>query len=256
MPAAALVSAVVGTDLSGDTTVPRGQSPLLWTSLQSILSRHEGVDPIRVLDCGGGSGSLAVPLAAQGADVTVVDVSVDALSTLLRRATEAGVASRVTAVQGEAESLSELVPIDHFDLVLAHEVLENVASLPAGLQQIVSVLRPGGATSVVVGNPVAVVLGRALAGDVAGALAALRRPAHQVYDLDALIDKCQQAGLLVDLVDGIGVFTELVPGIELERPGAMTALTELEAATSGLAPYRDIASRLHIIARRPAASAR
>jgi S-adenosylmethionine-dependent methyltransferase len=60
----------------------------------------------------------------------------------------------------------------------------------------------------------------------------------------------------VDLVDGIGVFTELVPGIELERPGAMTALTELEAATSGLAPYRDIASRLHIIARRPAASAR
>jgi 2-polyprenyl-3-methyl-5-hydroxy-6-metoxy-1,4-benzoquinol methylase len=225
---------------------------LLWASLQRCIAGRVADGPIQVLDCGGGSGSLAVPLAAQGAHVTVVDVSIDALSTLMRRATEAGVFERVTAVQGEAESLSELVPQDSFDLVLAHEVLESVPSLAAGLQQIVSVLRPGGATSVVVGNPVAVVLGRALAGDVAGALSALQRPSQRVYDLDELVAECRTAGLEVDSVDGIGVFSELVPGIDLERPGAMTALTELEAATAGLAPYRDIASRLHLIARRPA----
>jgi 2-polyprenyl-3-methyl-5-hydroxy-6-metoxy-1,4-benzoquinol methylase len=205
----------------------------------------------RVLDCGGGSGSLAVPLAGQGAEVTVVDVSIDALSTLMRRATEAHVSQRVTAVQGEAEALSELVPGGYFDLVLAHEVLENVTSLGGGLLQIATVLRPGGSTSVVVGNPVAVVLGRALAGDVSGALTALRRPSHHIYDLDALVGQCRAAGLDVESVDGIGVFSELVPGIELERPGNMTALAELETATAGLAPYRDIASRLHIMARRP-----
>jgi S-adenosylmethionine-dependent methyltransferase len=220
--------------------------------LQRCLAGVIGAGAPRVLDCGGGSGSLAVPLASQGAEVTVVDVSIDALSTLMRRAAEAGASARVTAVQGEAETLSELVASDHFDLVLAHEVLENVTSLPAGLQQIAMVLRPGGTTSVVVGNPVAVVLGRALAGDVAGALAALMRPSHEVYDLDGLIRECRAAGLDVDSVDGIGVFSELVPGIELERPGAMTALAELEAATAGLAPYRDIASRLHLMARRPA----
>jgi 2-polyprenyl-3-methyl-5-hydroxy-6-metoxy-1,4-benzoquinol methylase len=225
---------------------------LLWASLQRCLAGIGGDRAPKVLDCGGGSGSLAVPLASQGAEVTVVDISIDALSTLMRRATEAGASDRVRAVQGEAEALSELVPTDHFDLVLAHEVLENVTSLPAGLRQIAAVLIPGGWTSIVVGNPVAVVLGRALAGDVAGALVALQRPSHEVYDLDDLIAECRTAGLDVDSVDGIGVFSELVPGIELERPGAMTALADLEAATAGLAPYRDIASRLHLMARRPA----
>jgi S-adenosylmethionine-dependent methyltransferase len=234
-------------------TVPRGQSALLWESLQAIVAAHEGSEPIQVLDCGGGSGSLAVPLAAQGALVTVVDVSIDALGTLTRRATEAGVADRVRAVQGEAELLAELVPANSIDLVLAHEVLENVVSFPAVLQQMTSILRPGGAVSVVVGNPVAVVLGRALAGDVAGALDAVKHPLHQVFTVDTLVELCTGAGLEVDQVDGVGVFTELVPGIDLERPGAMTALIELEATIAATAPYRDIASRLHVTARRPRA---
>jgi S-adenosylmethionine-dependent methyltransferase len=251
MLVSALVFPIVTTDRVASAP-PRGQSPLLWASLQRCLAGMSGDRAPKVLDCGGGSGSLAVPLASQGAEVTVVDISIDALSTLMRRAAEAGASERVTAVQGEAEGLSDLVPMDHFDLVLAHEVLESVTSLPAGLRQITSVLRPGGSTSIVLGNPVAVVLGRALAGDVAGALAALQRPSHEVYDLDDLITECRMAGLDVDSVDGIGVFSELVPGIELERPGAMTALADLEAATAGLAPYRDIASRLHLMARRPA----
>ncbi|MDQ1743527.1 MAG: hypothetical protein QOE23_1866, partial [Pseudonocardiales bacterium] len=106
-----------------------GRSPLLWAGLSRIVqeqvkraavehaeqarpgwARPDGAQQIgapRVLDCGGGSGGLAVPLAAEGAVVTVVDVSIDALATLMRRAAEAGVSDRVTAVQGEAESLAE-----------------------------------------------------------------------------------------------------------------------------------------------------
>jgi SAM-dependent methyltransferase len=248
------MSALVATDLSGSAIVPRGQSPQLWASLQAILAAHDRSESIRVLDCGGGSGSLAVPLAAQGAQVTVVDVSIDALSTLLRRAIEADVADRVTAVQGEAESLTELVPTAHFDLVLAHEVFDDMASLSVGLQQVTAALCPGGVASVVVGNPVAVVIGRALAGDVSGAVSALHRIAPHGFNLGKLGEQCRSAGLDVLSVDGLGVFTELVPGIELERPGAMIALTELEAATAAMAPFRDIASRLHIMARRPSAS--
>jgi S-adenosylmethionine-dependent methyltransferase len=253
MPGRTLVFPTVGTD-PVTTALPRGQSALLWASLLRCLAETAESGPDRaprVLDCGGGSGSLAVPLAGQGAEVTVVDVSIDALSTLIRRAAEAGASDRVAAVQGDAEALSELVPSGYFDLVLAHEVLENLTSLGGGLQQITAVLRPGGSTSVVVSNPVAVVLGRALAGDVTGALTALRRPTHQIYDLESLVRQCRAVGLEVDSVDGIGVFSELVPGIELERPGNMTALAELENATAAVAPYRDIASRLHIMARRP-----
>jgi SAM-dependent methyltransferase len=140
-----------------------------------------------------------------------------------------------------------------FDLVLAHEVLDNVGNVPATLREIVAVLRPGGTVSVVVVNPVASVIGRALAGDVAGALSAVRRPHAELADLTALREHCEAAGLEVDSVDGLGVFTEMVPGIDLERPGAMSALADLEAETSGRAPYRDIATRLHVMARRPTA---
>jgi S-adenosylmethionine-dependent methyltransferase len=260
-----------GSRLSGPVASwsPRGRSPLLWAALQRILQESEGATAARVLDCGGGSGSLAVPLAAQGAVVTVVDVSIDALATLTRRAAEAGVSDRVTAVQGEAESLTELVPPDSFDLVLAHDLLEDVQNPVLVLGQIARVLRPGGVLSVVVANPVAGVLARVLTGDVAGALAAYSRPpvsehrsdegarsaaigGTQSYDAEALAAQCLAAGLQVQSVEGLGVFTDLVPGIELERPGAITALSELESAVAGRPPYRDIASRLHVQARRPA----
>jgi S-adenosylmethionine-dependent methyltransferase len=243
------------TQLFGSAAVrsPQGRSPLLWESLQGVLraSRHTGAP--RVLDCGGGSGSLAVPLAAQGAVVTVVDVSIDALATLVRRAAEAGVSDRVTPVQGEAEGLAELVATEAFDLVLAHDVLEDVQNPVLVVRQIARVLRPGGVLSVVVANPVAGVIARALAGDVVGALAALSRPAEGVYDVDVLAHQCLAAGLEVQSVEGLGVFIDLVPGIELERPGAIGALSQLEAAVAAQPPYRDIASRLHLQARRPAA---
>jgi S-adenosylmethionine-dependent methyltransferase len=261
-----------GTQLSSPVTTwaPRGRSPLLWAGLQRILRDCEGSAEPHVLDCGGGSGSLAVPLAAQGAMVTVVDVSIDALATLMRRAAEAGVSDRVAAVQGEAESLAELVAADAFDLVLAHDVLEDVQNPVLVIRQIASVLRPGGVLSVVVANPVAGVLARALTGDVTGALAALSRPPvskhrsdegarsaaigdPQPYDAALLAGQCLAAGLQVQSVEGLGVFTDLVPGIELERPGAMAALEELESAVASEPPYRDIASRLHVRARPPGA---
>lgn len=244
-----------GARLSSPATArsPRGRSPLLWAALQRILADGPGAPAPRVLDCGGGSGSLAVPLAAQGAVVTVVDVSIDALATLMRRATEAGVSDRVTAVQGEAESLSDLVAPDAFDLVLAHEVLEDVQNPVLVVRQLATVLRPGGVLSAVVANPVAGVLARVLTGDVAEALAALSRPGQQPYDVEVLTNQCLAAGLQVQSVEGLGVFTDLVPGIELDRPGVMAALSELESAVAALPPYRDIAARLHVQARRPAA---
>ena len=68
----------------------------LVSSLLDRRARH-GLGPpaarAALLDCGGGSGTFAVPLAAAGADVTVVDISADALATLQRRADEAGVAA-------------------------------------------------------------------------------------------------------------------------------------------------------------------
>ena len=206
-----------------------------------------------VLDCGGGSGTFAVPLAADGARVTVVDISADALATLSRRAAEAGVADRVVPVAGDVEALdalADVVPPASFDLVLAHAILGAVDDIDSAFAAIAGAVRPGGMLSVLVANPVAGVLGRALAGDVAGALRELDQlggtPAPaRVHAL------CARHGLEVEQVHGIGVFTELVPGAALDAPGARSALTELEARCATRSPFAEIAARVHVLARRP-----
>jgi SAM-dependent methyltransferase len=231
-----------------------GRQRLVWQLLADALASVTPTDrPASVLDCGGGSGSFAVPLAEAGAQVTVVDVSVDALATLRRRADEAGVAERVQPVQADVESLADAVPAGSFDLVLAHGILEAVDQVAPAFEAIAATVRSGGLLSVLVSNPVAGVLARALAGDVAAALRELRgldadfsRPGPPA--VQAL---CRSAGLLIEKVHGIGVFAELVPGSALDAPGALEALADLEAETSAREPFCDIASRVHILARRP-----
>jgi len=213
-----------------------------------------------VLDCGGGSGSTAVPLARAGARVTVVDVSADALATLRRRAVEAGVDDLVQAVQGDVEALADLVPPASFDLALAHGVLEAVDRPDVALGGIAASVRPAGRVSILIGNPVASVLSRALAGDVAAALLELRAlsaGSSDSLDLATLVAMCDRLGLVVEQSHGVGVFTELVPGSDLDA-GAATgasaphseALAELEELAAGRSPFREIASRIHLLAHR------
>ncbi len=234
-----------------------GRQQLVWRLLSDALTSVTPSDrPAAVLDCGGGSGSFAVPLARVGAAVTVVDVSVDALATLHRRADEAGVADRVTPLQGDVETLADTVPVAAFDLVLAHGILEAVDHLAPAFSGIADSVRPGGRLSILVGNPVAGVLARALAGDLSAALDELRGLDTDLRHPgpDTVRALCHDAGLLVEGVHGIGVFSDLVPGAALDAPGAQEALAELEAATSTRRPFADIAARVHVLAHRPPGS--
>lgn len=208
----------------------------------------------RVLDCGGGTGRFAVPLAAAGATVTVLDVSADALATLLRRASEAGVADRVRAVQGDVEAVAEVFGGEQFDLVLAHGVLAAVDDVSGVFAGIVGAVRPGGQLSVLVENPVAGVLARALAGDLIGAEREIEAldsgQADRVAGPDTVLHLCAENGLSVDEQHGLGIFRDLVPGQALDQPGARDALARLEAACAQRSPFAQIAARVHILARR------
>ncbi|WP_197704412.1 bifunctional 2-polyprenyl-6-hydroxyphenol methylase/3-demethylubiquinol 3-O-methyltransferase UbiG [Jatrophihabitans sp. GAS493] len=226
-----------------------------------------------VLDCGGGTGTLAVPLAQAGAEVTVLDISIDALATLNRRAQEAGVSSHVKAVQGDLEApdptgLSD-APEGGYDLVVAHGVLEALDSIDAlagAVSFLAASVRPGGLISILVANPVSTVLARVLSGEVGVALQELRvlagahdagADAGQARQLRLGVAEvtaaCVTAGLLVEQVHGVGVFTELIPGGEIDGlPYAAEVVGELESLGAQLPPFRDIAGRLRLLARRPA----
>lgn len=218
------------------------------------------ISALAVLDCGGGSGGLAVPVAELGADVTVVDISVDALATLTRRAAEAGVDGRVHALQGDLEALADVMGERDFDLVLAHDVLD-VVDPRAALSSVAGAVRPGGLISLLIANPVAGVLAKILAGDLDAALLELKSStavdAPLRLDASSLTQLCQDAGLTVEHVQGVGVFTELIPAgaPDVGSPSSrdrFEVAADMEEIAASLIPYRDIASRLHVLARRPA----
>jgi 2-polyprenyl-3-methyl-5-hydroxy-6-metoxy-1,4-benzoquinol methylase len=235
---------------------PNARTAVVWRVLRRELDRA-GDRALRVVDVGGGTGGFAVPLARVGHTVTVVDASPDALAALTRRAAEAGVAARVRAVQGDADSLGELVEPGEADLVLCHSVLEVVDAPSDVATALATTLRPGGAASVLVANRAAAVLARAMTGQLDMAAAALADPEGRTgdrdtlrrrYDVESATALLAKAGFTIDEVHGVRVVADLVPGGFAEREHDQLVAFELAAA--GRTPYRDIATQLHLLARR------
>jgi S-adenosylmethionine-dependent methyltransferase len=235
------------------------RTAVVWEVLRQEVERVAATRPrLRVVDVGGGTGGFAVPLAQAGHDVTVVDASPDALAALTRRAAEAGVGDRVRAVQGDADALAALVRPADADLVLCHSLLEVVDSPAAVVGALAACLRTGGAASVIVPSRAAAVVGRAAAGAVDAALALLRDPDGRLasgdtvrrrFDVEGACALLAAGGLVVAEVHGVRVLADLVAGVILERDHE--AMTAFELAVAARSPYRDIATQLHVLARRP-----
>lgn len=232
------------------------RTEVIWAVLRAELARVGR--PVTAVDAGGGSGGFAVPLARDGHRVTVIDTSPNALAALTRRAEEAGVADRVRAIQLDADDLSDVVPRESADLVLCHSVLEVVDDPVKVVSSLAGCLRPGGAASVVVANRVAAVLNRAVAGQFASANE-LRTtgeggggPSDRLlrrFDVVGATRLLTEAGLSVEQVHGVRVVADLVPGAVAENESE--ALLAFELAVAAVSPYRELATQLHLLARRP-----
>ena len=231
------------------------RSSLVWDVLSAVVSARvaaTGRPVLDIVDVGGGTGGLAVPFAALGHNVTVVDPSPDALAAAQRRAAEAG--ARLVSVQGEAASLDSLVGSAAADLVICHNVLEYVDEPADAMSAIARVLRPSATVSVIAANAVAAVLHRALAGRFAEARTLLTDPAQRTprrFALPGLTALVEQAGLRAGEAHGLRIFAGLVPGALLDGDAAATeALRALEDAAASTPPLRDIAAQLHVLGHR------
>ena len=224
---------------------------MVWAAVQEAITDEHA----QIVDIGGGTGGFAVPLAELGHRVLVVDPNPDALAALARRAAEAGVTHLVTAHQGDVGDVSDLAKdLDtDVDLVLCHEVLEVLDDPAAGLDTIVSILRPGGTLSLVVAGRHAAVVARAMAGHFQQARALLDDSSHQGqvrrFTPDEIMAMLAEAGLVPDAIHAARVFTDLVPGALVDsEPGAAQALLELEQAVFDRPEYLALATHLHVLA--------
>ncbi|MEV8523498.1 MULTISPECIES: methyltransferase [unclassified Streptomyces] len=236
------------------------RTAVVWEVLKEALDRQvkaTGREALDVLDTGGGSGNFAVPLAALGHRVTVVDPSPNALFALERRAAEAGAAERVQGVQGDILGLFDVVERGGYDAVLCHGVLEYVEDPAEGVRNAVDALRPEGALSLLAAGIGGAVLSRALAGHFTEARHALRDPAgrwgagdpvpHR-FTAEQLIELVGAAGATAGAVHGVRVFADLVPGVLVDtEPGALDALLKLEAAAAELPAFHAVATQLHVL---------
>jgi S-adenosylmethionine-dependent methyltransferase len=237
----------------------------VWSAVRDLLDTQQARlgRALRVIDLGGGTGGLAVPIAGLGHDVMVVDPSPDALASLSRRSTEQGVADRITAVQGDADSLAGLTGEHPVDLVCCHGTLEVVDDPAATVASLAAAVAPGGHLSIVAAQRLAAVLARALAGQFSQAHQALTStdgrwgaadPLPRRFDADHLRDLVGAVGLEVVDVHGVRLFSDLVPSALLDSESDRTALLELEQAATRHPDFGflgQLGAAAHVLARRP-----
>lgn len=243
------------------------RTAVVWQAVLGVLqtrAARAGTTRLDILDAGGGTGGFAVPLAALGHTVTVVDPSPDSLAAAQRRAAEAGV--ELHAVQGDVADLPAIAGEAAADLVLCHSVLEYVDDPASAVATIARVLRPGGTVSVLAASAIAAAIHRALAGNFeearqiinatrgpdAGPGAAAGQPGlPRRFTLPSLTGLIERAGMRPGAAHGVRVFSDLVPSSLVDGdPGAGAALLALEEAAAQHAALRDIATQLHIFGHR------
>lgn len=203
--------------------------------------------PLDIIDVGGGTGGVAIPLAVRGHRVTVVDPSPDALASLERRAAEAGVTGRIDALQGDAADLADLVPAHESDVVVCHRVLEVLEAPGEALRKMAGTLRRGGVLSLLVAQRHSLVLTQALAGHLALARRSYADPSR--FDYDRVVELVEEAGFTVLTTHGIGAISDQVPERMIEAEvGAYAELVALESEISTDPAFRALAPHVHVFA--------
>ncbi|MHA1559468.1 MAG: bifunctional 2-polyprenyl-6-hydroxyphenol methylase/3-demethylubiquinol 3-O-methyltransferase UbiG [Alphaproteobacteria bacterium] len=143
------------TAMAGEWWDPKGKfrplhqiNPLRLTFIRDEICRRFGRSPkstqtmagLRILDIGCGGGLLSEPLARLGGDVIGADASATNIEVAKLHADQSGLAIDYRATTAEALAASG----EHFDVVLALEIVEHVPDMPAFVEICAGMLRPGG----------------------------------------------------------------------------------------------------------------
>jgi len=230
-----------------ETTRGRVRAALVLERLGTTLPPP----PARVLDVGGGSGAIAVPLAVAGYDVTVLDPSPAMLDLARKHANEA--AADVRVVDGGVERIAELAP-GPFDAICCHAVLMYLDDPSTHLVAMRAAVAAAATLSLLEKNRSALAMRPGLRGDYAEALRVLDDPVatgnlgipNRSRSAEEWGDLLADAGWRLDSWVGIRLFSDLAPDMLSDR--AYEDLLVLERTAGEREPYRSAARLIHLSA--------
>lgn len=223
---------------------------------EALGGAHGG---LRVLDVGGGDGRDALPLAAAGHHVTILDPAPSWLAEARRRADSAGIGDRVSTIEGSIADLTAAGT--DYDLVLCHFVLHYRPADAGDVARLASVLRPGGRLSLMAPNPAARVIMRLTREGPDAALAELTSDAFYSETLSTAGRKLTAeeaeaemgaAGLEVVGRYAARVANDYVTDDALkDDPDYFAALERLELALCDREPYIRLGGMWQVVAAAP-----
>lgn len=222
--------------------------------LQLVLERLRETlppPPARVLDAGGGSGVVAIPLAERGYDVTLLDPSEGMLRVALERIETARV--DLVVARGAIDDVSRLTE-GGFDAICCHAVLMYVDDPGASLNALRSVARAGAVLSLLEKNRDGLAMRPGLRGDYEEALRVLDDPIaagnlgipNRSRSGEEWRRILESAGWRFDSAVGIRLFSDAAD--DALPDGAFGHLLRLEREAGRRDPYRAVARLIHMSA--------
>jgi S-adenosylmethionine-dependent methyltransferase len=231
------------------------QNAIIFSTLREFLDGKK----CRVLDAGGGTGFYSIPLAVQGHEVVILDLSKSMLEMAEAKAKRLGVANRVEILLGDMESIEQ--PDESFDVVLCHLALCHVDDPSEALAEFSRVLRRDGILSIVVENKMFFSISEAFKGNILEALERLKKErlfvatdklgTFRTFERQELLTLFEQTKLKPTRTLGLRVISDYLFYAQKAPPDDVETLKELELLLSKSPDWNSI-GRFHLfICRKP-----
>ncbi len=236
---------------------PRGR--LKYAITQANLRRHLPTGPLCLLDAGGGNGHDSISLASEGHSVTIVDYSTEMLANARVNADRVG--ANVSFYQAELSQIPVLFPLDCFDVILCHNVLQYTDDFGSLLSYVIAPLKSGGIVSVLSVNRYAIPYRVAFSSgrldkardslDHHTELATTFGVNISEYVAEEIMDKLSQMDCVVEQHYGIRCINDYW-GDEKLKSNAEThdEMEKLELALTDRHPYKHLARFFQVVARK------
>ncbi len=243
-----------------ETNEGRLRLDLAWMNLREAL-KAAGLTRGRALDVGGGTGALALKLAAAGWEVMVVDSSASMLEIAKESARCEGreTTSRIKFYQADGASISDFFDHAAFDLITCHNVIEYVADPQALVSSIAKIVQPDGLVSLLARNRAGEALRDAVKlQDLDSARNALTAESvreslyggpARVFDAQSLGSLLEASGLYVVDVRGVRVVADYLPASFFSQPDAYSRLLDFEHEVGARPEFAAVARYTQVLAR-------